>query len=1115
MRKTVQPLALVAVCALLGLVEPATAQTATGEVNGTVQDASEASLPGATLVLRDIQTGVERTTISSESGTFSIPSVLPGLYTLTVSLPGFQTYVFGEFRLQVNEARTIPIQMQVGAVQQDITVRGEITPINKTDATMKTVIQSEEIVELPLNGRHFSQLTILSPGVSPVQTGQQNNFTISPGGFSPSVNGMRAQMNNFTLDGMDNNARFSNVFGSSPPADAIQEFNIQSHQTDAGASFAAGGNINVVTKSGTNALHGSAYEFHRNDALTANNFMDNYFGRDTVPFKQNQYGFTLGGPVTIPRVIDGRESKTYFFAYYEGFKRRTDASTSANVPDAAVRAGDFSQLLGDVVGTDGLGRPVRSGQIYDILTTEACAACSAGFIRDPFPNNVIPANRIHPVAQTYMDTFYPMPNREGFPNFVTSQSQAFDGWQFGTRIDQYLTDTRRLYGRYSQYDNADRTPGGLPEIPLSRFNHGLNTMAHWTEVLGPTSLFDIQFGYNRTGIPFQNKPQPESFANAVGPDLVFAVPGGYTPTTMSLRGSTYSSASWVNWELANPDDSFQFNFDFKKTFSRHDISYGYKLFHWRHVTVDQGSKNLSYVPTTTNQPGFVASGESLASFFVGLPQDSNNALFPFIKNYGWINVGYIQDRWKATQKLSLNLGLQYLYSTAPRLAGDRFSMMDYGLARSRPDATEFGFAYVWAADNPITGAGPNAQYSSIIAPDRNNFAPRVGLAYALNDKTVIRSGAGVFYDFNQNLVQNTQARKGATRWPYGEFTRLSGLNLIQVDPQINLDNPFPNPRPVAPSATATGDFFPRDPYAVHWNFGIQRNLPSNMIVTADYVGSLARKMPINMFFNLAPVGLGSIEDRRDLHNVGPLVFQDDNGSSNYNSFQFSLERRFSGGFTFRNAYTWAKALDYGTDANGISNGTPDLSIEYGPTDFDIKHNYRGSFVWEMPFGRGRRFGDNWGRVADAVLGGWQASGILTLRSGLVYNVVNGADTGNTGNPLAARLQRPNIVGDPELASPSREAWINTSAFALPALGSLGSMTRNSLRGPALQQFDFSVNKAFRFAEKAGVQLRVDLFNIFNHTNLGNPIENIRAATFGEILSANTARDVQLGVRFYW
>ena len=900
-----------------------------------------------------------------------------------------------------------------------------------------------------------------------------------------------------------------------PPPDAVEEFNIQTHQNDAGATFAAGANINVVTKTGTNDLHGSLYEFHRNEKMSANNFMDNFFGREKVPFKQNQFGYTLGGPVYIPGVVNGRESNTYFFSYYEGFTLRRDATTRTTVPDNALRNGDFSQLLGPKIGVDELGRDVFEGQIYDIETTRPCSACASGFIRDPFPGNVIPSNRIRSTATAYYDFIYPQANREGIPNLVLAQPRKFDGYQFGIRLDHSFSPNRRVYGRFNNYRNQDDTPGALPEIPTQRINNGINTMAHWTEVVSPTFLFDVQLGYNRTGVPFRNKPQGDEFRAAAGPEFVFEAPGGWIPSRMNLIGSQFTGAAWSQFELANPDDSYQLSTDFKKSLTKHDLSFGYKILHWRHRTRPQGSKQLWFTDSATDQPGFVGSGESLASFMLGLPNTSINALFPYIKNYGWIHVFYLQDRWRVTPKLTVNLGLQYLYSTPPREQDDRFSMADFALATTQPDATDWSFAYVWAAPNPITGEPPNARYPSILAPDRNNFAPRLGIAYAVTDKTVIRTGIGVFYDFNQNLVQNTQARKGTTRWPFGERYTLTGHNTAMPS-DINFDNPFPDPFAGPALDVDGGDLFPRDPYAINWNFGIQQQLPAQMVLTTEYVGSIARKMPLNFFINLADVGPGPIAPRRQLRTLGAQRFQDDNGSSNYNALQLKLERRYSAGLTFRSSYTWSKALDYGTDANGISNGTRDFSIEYGPTTFDLTHNYTLSYVYEFPFGRGKAIGSSWSGVVDAILGGWQSSGIINLRSGLRFSTITGADSANVGNPLARIRLRPNQVSDPFGGNvKTREAWFNPDAFELPAFGTLGNHTKHALKGPAFQTVDFAMLKYFRFTETAGLQFRAEFFNLFNHANLGNPVNNIRSGAFGQILSANPARDIQFALKLYW
>ena len=471
----------------LAAVHTAPAQTVEGRINGTVTDSAGKLVPGAQVTLKNLDADVERRITTSETGTFLMPSLPPGRYSLTASSAGFQQYVVPEFRLQVNESRTIDVQLSVGAVTQTVEVQASAATLNTTDSTIGTVVHHQTIVEMPLNGRNFTQLIQLAPGAAPIQTGQQNSFT-NTGGISPAINGMRAQMNNFTLDGVENNMRFTNTYANSPPPDAIDEFVVSNHQTSPDAAFAAGANINLVSRAGTTGLHGSLWEFIRNDKLSARNFFDNFLGSPYLPFKQNQFGFYFGGPVVIPHIMDGRKSRTFFSTYYEGLKLRKNITTLGTVPDQAQRNGDFSSLLGPTIGTDCKGRSVRQGQIYDPFTSVADPSCVGGVIRDPYPNNVVPANQISSVAQAYLKYLYPLPNRAGTPNLILGQAQKQDAYQYGIRGDHYFSDNQRIFGRVSHYENTQFTPAALPGDSLQRLNSGTNIVGHYNKVFSPLPL---------------------------------------------------------------------------------------------------------------------------------------------------------------------------------------------------------------------------------------------------------------------------------------------------------------------------------------------------------------------------------------------------------------------------------------------------------------------------------------------------------------------------------------------------------------------------------------------------------------------------------------------------
>lgn len=1102
---------------VLGLVATGAAwgQTNFGQINGTVYDPSGNIVSDAKIVIQNLDAEGTREGTSTSSGAFVIPTVPPARYTLRVTASGFQTYVVPEFRLQVAESRTFEVRMQLGQVAESVEVSAQAVAINQTDATIGTVIQQQEIVEIPLSGRSFSQLILLAPGASPAAVGQQQSFGIT-GGFSPAVNGMRHMMNNFTLDGVENNMRFTNSFATSPPPDALEEFKVSSHQSDASASLAAGANVNLVTRAGTNQFHGSLWNFLRNDKLSANGFINNLSGTGKLPFRQNQFGFFLGGPVYLPKLIDGRKSGTYVSGYYEGTRFRRSAATRATVPSDAVRQGNFAELLGPVIGTDCLGRQVRQGQIYDVASNRITPECPSG-VRDPFPNNQVP--RIHSVAQAWLDYIYPRANTVGAQNLVLAQSTRLDQDQWGVRIDQSLSDRQRLFGRVSMYDASRRQPSGLPANVSYNSNTGANVAVNYAFIFSPTLLYEFAGGYNRATIPFGNEPLDESFQEAVGENFAPEVPLGFLPSSQVLTGSRYNTASFVFYDLANPDDSFQFNNSLKKVAGSHTINMGFNLLRWRHYVGVQGTSNLQYSPLTTGLPGFTGTGEALASFYLGFPTQTTYGFGQPKKTYGNIYVGFAGDTWKVTRQLTLNFGLQYVYATPPR--GNQVSAMDVDLARTQPLASDFTFAYIWGETNPITNAPANAS-PGLLEPDRNNFAPRFGLAYSPFANTSIRTGFGLFYDYNTNLIQNNNARGFA--YPFAVSRSITGQNLSSIgpaSPAINLDNPY---APFIPSRAQFGnplDRYRRDPYALNWNFGIEQLLPANLLLAVDYVGSGGRKLSTNVQLNQAPAGpAGDINARRPWPNAGtnPFIIKQI-GNSNYHSLQVKLERRFSGGLTFRNSFTWSRTLDYDSDPNSAQvSYTYNLRYSYGPATFHIPLVNVTSFVWQMPFGRGRALANNINGFADAIIGGWQIAGIVNIRAGQPYHILSGLDTGNTGNSIASSTERADVISDPVPSgfSQTREHWFDPAAFTVPPSGTLGNLGRNSLYGPAFQNVDLNLSKDFRITERLGLEFRAEFFNTFNHTNFGIPNSTLgNRALLGQITSTFPARDIQFALKLHW
>jgi Carboxypeptidase regulatory-like domain len=1093
-------------------------QSILGSISGTVTDQSGAVVPNATVVVTSLDRGGRSTATTESSGRYVVPSLLPGRYSLTVRASGFKTFVNQGFRLLVNEAQTINVRMEVGEIAQAVTVTAQPSPINQVNSTIATTVQNQELNELPLNGRHFTQLLALSTGVVMRQGGQQNSFTISlgAGGVSPVINGMRPQSNNFTLDGVENNSRFTNTYAESPPPDAIQEFKVETQDNDPQSALASGGGISVTTKSGSNEFHGTLWEYLRNDKLSANGFFNNFYGNARVPYKQNQYGLVFGGPVMIPKVMNGRRSQTYFFGYWEGFESRQTSTLIANTPDQAVRDGDFSEFLGSSAGTDGAGDAVPRGQIYDILSTTACSSCTAKYIRTPFPGNKIPESRLSPQAIALMNYFLPMPNNPGAsPDYTRTANLAEDSNQYGVRVDHNFSDNQRMFARFSGYDAREIQPQNLPTIQFQQFNTGLNGVAHFTNLFSPTFLLDAQYGYNRTGIPRYTSGFGPDLANILGPNLTYEIRGQELAPQIAYSGSIYSAITPLLYQdLGNPEYSHQLAANFKKIYSRHELTFGFSYMRWNHVVGPQGNTGVTFANTATDQPGFTASGNAFASFLLGFPTAATNNVLTPLNTYGDVYVGYFGDVWRPLKNLSVNLGLQYVLATRPVARNNTVGMFDYMKALTEPDATDYSFAYVWAGTNPITGQGPNASPSLLLSGDHNNFAPRVGIAWSVTPNTVIRTGFGVYYDYNTNLVQNS-VRIVAGSYPYGTAQTVSGQNTLKLgpqDPAITLADPFTPPVALLPTPAQTIAREMPDPYSLAWNFGVERLLPGNVVFDVHYVASAGKDLLNTVLQNIAPAGTGPIASRRPLVNYSGISWRDNTGFSTYNSLQVRLEKRYSHGLTFRNAFTWSRAFDTQSEANETSvEYVYNRSLSHGPSDYDQPLGDVATVVWELPFGQGKRWGNGLHGLGAGLFAGWQLAGLATIRSGIPYTIYSGVDNGNTGGVVGTMVA--NIVGNPFPSGyQTRTQWFDTSAFATPDFGTLGDTSRNMFRGPSFWDLTFSAAKTYRITERFQLQLRGEFFNALNHTNFGNPNSTLTSANFGQILSAYGGRDIQLALK---
>ena len=667
------------------------AQTTTGSINGTILDPSGSAVGGVQVEVVNRDTDLHRTATSSDNGTYTVPQLPPGMYDLSIQKPGFASETHRSIQLLVNQNVTLDLKLSLSSVSQNIEVTAAPPALETTSATLGKVIQHDQIVDLPLNGRSFTQLVLLTPGAAPVESGQQRAFTVreGAGGISPSVNGQRGQQNNFTMDGVLNNATYTNTWAISPPPDALLEFNVQSHITDAQFSISSGANINIATRSGTNEFHGALWEFFRNDKLDARNFFD----RQKPPYRQNQYGVYFGGPVRLP-YFNGKDN-TWFSVYWEGFRSRQSGSYFASVPTQAMRQGDFSALLGPQAGVDSLGRPYYQDQLFDATTSRPDPTDPTKIIRDPFPGNIIPQGRLSPATQLVLQKYYPLPNLSvapgALPNYQFVESTATNNDQTGIRLDHRFGDNDSIYGRYNRTHPSVTRPEGLPTYQQTLDNYARTVAVGYTHLFGATTVLNLHYGYTYTNFGQLDGPAGEQFLQATNYSRINPERNGVPLGPQLGLSEGYTGVSQFAIPLG-PSDNHDGHADLSIVRGNHTIGVGAMLYHI-HSFDDGWGLSTSFTRNATSQGGvFNNTGLGVASFMLGLPDN----LFGFLGDTSadtstfWY-AGYVQDKWQVSSKLTVTIGLRYDFVHPPSYKNDKVSGLDPD-TRSFPDSQSISAA---------------------------------------------------------------------------------------------------------------------------------------------------------------------------------------------------------------------------------------------------------------------------------------------------------------------------------------------------------------------------------------------------------------------------------------
>lgn len=1130
-------LAIFAALACLFVPSLGYAQLSSATVTGLVKDASGADIPNVKVTLKNVDTSVERAATTNSAGNYVFLSITPGNYTLTASSPGLQTAQISKFTLAVNQTLTLDITMEVGAVQQTVTVEAAGELVQSATAELGAVVASKQVLDLPLNGRNFTQLLSLTPGVAPVSVSQNSggfgNVASGTAFVFPSINGQTNRSNFFMTDGLNNQGAFSSTYAVPPIIDAISEFKVNSHNDQAEFGGVLGGIINVATKSGTNELHGSAWEFLRNNAFNARNT----FQPSVTPFRQNQYGVSAGGPLVIPKVYNGK-NKTFFFGAWEGFKFSQAANAFRTFPTDAEFAGNLT----------------GQAQAYNPFSTREDPAHAGSFIRDPFPGNQIPGNLIDQRLVNFFKSVRPPVAPTGVANTNAIDNTPFIQNQnsFTARIDQNIGSKDFVWFRYSALYYDTSASGGIPGVVNTLTdNPGQNYGASWVHTFSPTLVLQAQYGrsHQETNSFTAYKTAPN--VSGLGFDPNFA--GNFIGGASLMPGIGISGYSGIpgSGKSLNPNETnvHQWKANVSKIVGNHTFRWGGEVNSSTFESLyNNASSTFAYQQTSENGIG---AGNAMASFLLNVPDSAGRRNVHETTRWGGTMGFYFSDSWKATSRLTLNYGIRYdrtfippygLPSTVGQNGGIEtgsinFNNGTYVLQKLPPSCADRGHAPCIPGDGTLPAHVVVSDTGKIYHDTTSNWGPRFGAAYRLTNTTAIRMGIGVFYDNWAAVTQTSQNYEGA--WPDIGQQLANNLNVPTSGaplPVVTAQNPFAASGGAFPAPTPFGqvqwymDPYAKNPYSMQWNLGIAKQLNNSTTVTIDYSGSGSRRLDLGGYYNVALTpGPGDVANTsnciasvsnscnpRGLYPyIHPTYYDRSIGRGNYHSLQFLLNKRYSSGLAYQVSYTYSKSIDIGSSGwYGVEGQSVQDPYHYNNdrsvSGFDLTHVLSVNTVYELPFGRRGRFQTS-SKALNYIIGGWQVNAIGTARSGLPYNVTVSGDSANTGN---TGYLRADLVGDPTLANPTPQKYFNTAAFAAPAAYTFGNLGRYALRSSALWNVDMSVFREFPFLETRSIEFRVESFNLPNTVILGTPAGNIsNPATFGTVTgTANAPRSLQLGLK---
>lgn len=1094
----------------------AVGQSTTGTIVGSVTDPSGAVIPGAAVTVTDLGTGITTTSSSDNHGDYVVTPLAIGSYSIAFEAKGFKKYVDSGIKVDVQDRVRINATLQIGRAADTIEVQAAAPLLESDTSSLGQVVDSQRIVDLPLNGRFFTRLAVLTAGTVPTPSGARDENT---GGFS--ANGVRPYQNNFILDGVDNNSLSEDLvsqasFVVGPAPDAIAEFKVETNAMSAEYGRSGGAVLNVNIKAGTNQLHGTAYEFLRNSAMDAKNYYDP--ASNPIPaFKQNQFGFSLGGPIVIPKVYNGK-NRTFFFLDYEGTRIRSSETFLASVPTLAWRSGNFNGYQ----------------QIFDPKTTVTNA--DGTVTRQPFANNQIPAMDIDPVAQRLINLF-PAPNVAGSVassgvgnNYLSNPSSPDNTDQYDIRIDHQISDSDSIFGRLS-FSDRDLTPPGAIPPPLDAasfssgnfLNNARSAVISETHIFTPHIVNEIRLGYNRNRSERLQFNADKDLSSLYGiPGIPFTTNNGGLPSFSITDLTSFGSSEYQ--PTVEVQNVYQIVDSLSWVKGRHSIKFGAELkprvdFSILQPPVPRGS--FTFNGNATRDPNNLSNtGLGTADFLLGAVS-GGSSIASFINDEfqqpGY--AGYVQDDFKVSKKLTLNMGLRYEFVTNVTekynaLANFNLATGELDIVKGRTDPLPPNFY----PEIPV-----NRDASRTLVPNRKlDFAPRFGFAYNIAPHTVIRSGYGLFYASYE--AGPLSIPNPGNLPPFFEQTNYNPISVTQLNPvgsQLSLG--FPSDALSNPSAPSLFSLAPnfKNPNVQQWNFSIQRELGWNSIFEVSYAGSKGTRL---YEFRNANQSTPTSDPNSDINSRRPYPFIPTDfpvwcscGSSTYHSLQAKVEKRFSQGISFLGAYTFSKNIDEQSNASlGFVGGggfrDPRYpSEEKALSDFNVADRFVFSMSYELPFGKGRMFGSSANGFTNAVIGGWELQTVTSTQTGTPRTVTANIGVSNSdGEDRPDRVAGVSLV--PTIQDPNN--WINPLAFTTAIAGTYGNSGRNIVTTSGVASVDLSAFKDFALRERAKFQFRAEAFNLANHPNFRSDSLNTSwgSSSFGEYSAARPSRQLQMALK---